>query len=217
MMDDKTLAGQLRCPSGEAGHEVGKAMNEHNRDMNQLAIRLLVVEHGHSIWEIGPGIGAFVPLIFERAQDIKYTGLDISRDMISEASARNQKLIESGKARWVLGSTENIPFEDNLFDRIVTVNTLYFLQPPQEHIREVKRVLKPGGKLILCIGSKQYMQQMPFTVHGFTLYSREEAHDLLKQCGLEIENCVIKQTEVTGLTDEPIAKETLCFIARKPQ
>lgn len=215
-MDDKTLAAQLRCPSGEMGLEVGKAMNEHNHDMNELAIQTLNPQSGEHILEIGPGNGAFVNEIFKRQDDIHYSALDISADMIAVAEQFNASLIQAGKAKWHLGSSDHIPHEDNYFDKIMTVNTLYFMEPVEKHLAEIFRVLKPGGNLILCFGSSRYMEKMPFTAHGFNLYTKESAQACVTAAGFEIVDISVNQSVVTGLTEEPVHKETICMVAEKP-
>jgi ubiquinone/menaquinone biosynthesis C-methylase UbiE len=216
-MDDKTLAAQLRCPSGEEGLEVGKAMNEHNRDMNELAIQTLNPQKGDRILEIGPGNGAFVQEIFKSQDDIHYSALDISGEMIKVAEQFNATFIKAGKANWHLGSSDKMPFEENYFDKIMTVNTLYFMDPVEKHLAEMYQVLKPGGKLILCFGNRRYMEKMPFTAHGFNLYTKDSAQAFVTAAGFEIVDVSTHKSVVSGLTEEPINKETICMVAEKPK
>ena len=80
-------------------------------------------------------------------------------------------------------SVEKLPFDDDSFNAICTINTLYFWPDARECCKETQRVLKPGGKIYIGIRSKEEAQKLPSTQYGFTLYEKDEAIALLENAG----------------------------------
>jgi ubiquinone/menaquinone biosynthesis C-methylase UbiE len=99
-----------------------------------------------SLLEIGMGNGFFVRNILEIDDTVSYTGLDFSVDMISESTRLNEEFIENGRAQFQLGEASNIPFPDNSFDKIFTINTIYFWEDPEKVLSEFKRVIETNRK-----------------------------------------------------------------------
>jgi ubiquinone/menaquinone biosynthesis C-methylase UbiE len=179
----KAIASQLGKPDGEDGIKTGKWMNQGNAEMNRDAIRVLHPSANNNILEIGMGNGFFAGEIVSIHPSIKYTGLDFSATMVNEAIKLNQQWIESGQVRFLLGAAGAMDFPDNSFDKIFTVNTLYFWENPPKTLADLKKILQPGGQLIIAIRPKQQAEKYPFTKHGFTLYSKEDLVDLLTTGG----------------------------------
>lgn len=182
-MDEATLqlmASQLRKPEGAVGIETGLQMNQANRYMNLSSIEALAAKAGDNILEIGMGNGEFVEKILGGEPSIRYTGSDYSETMIEEATKRNATLVQQGQAKFVLSTADALPFADSTFDKMMGVNTIYFWNPDKE-LRELHRVIKPGGRLVLGIRERAIMENFPFTNFGFTLYSPEEISAVLER------------------------------------
>ncbi len=211
--DWKHIAGQLRCPSGANATETGKRMNEGNERMNHAAIDFLSWHDNDHVLEIGPGNGAFVPLMLSKAADIRYHGVDHSPEMIAEATALNEETVASGTTHFRQGGSDNLPFPDHTFDKIITVNTIYFWENPLSHLAEIKRTLKPGGLLCLALRSKSFMEAIPFTVYGFNMYAAEDIKNLLADAGFHIKKNTYHQEESMSITGESIPKDFLIFVA----
>ncbi|NIO19378.1 MAG: methyltransferase domain-containing protein [Candidatus Aenigmarchaeota archaeon] len=76
-------------------------------------------------------------------------GIDISEDMVNKTQ-KNMELVGLKNVEVILGHADNLPFEDNFFD-VVASNGIYNLSPDKEKVlREVLRVLKPGGRTVFC-------------------------------------------------------------------
>jgi ubiquinone/menaquinone biosynthesis C-methylase UbiE len=94
----------------------------------------------------GPGQLAF----YLAGAGFKVTGIDISPGMVARAE---QKALQDGlSCDFQTGDAENLPFEDNTFDVVVTRNLVWTLPDPQAAIREWHRVLKPNGRIIISDG-----------------------------------------------------------------
>jgi SAM-dependent methyltransferase len=76
-----------------------------------------------------------------------------------------------------------LPFAEHTFDKICTVNTIYFWDEPLASLQEIKRVLKNDGRLVIGIRSADKMKQLPVTQYNFRLYNPEAVRDLLVEAG----------------------------------
>jgi ubiquinone/menaquinone biosynthesis C-methylase UbiE len=204
--DLKNIARQLSCPEGEHGIKTGEMMHANNIGMTNAAIDSLDIQNGETVLEIGHGNGGHIAQLLSKAQNLNYFGADISATIIAEAKKINQDFITNGKVNFKLTDGNNLPFENHQFDKIFTVNTIYFWTKPSEYLNEIKRTLKPNGVLTLCFADKSFMENLPFTAYGFTLYEVEKVKELLKEAGFTIKEIVKKLEQVQSKTDEQIER-----------
>ncbi|KFF01840.1 class I SAM-dependent methyltransferase [Chryseobacterium luteum] len=175
----KILAQNLANPQGEKGIEIGEMMNATNISMTLESIRTLLIEDDENILEIGHGNAGHLKNILNRAQNLKYTGVDISETMHNEAKRLNKNF--ESQAGFVLYEGKKLPFEDKTFDKIFTVNTVYFWENPVEFLNEIYRVLKRDGIFVLTFGQRKFMETLPFTEYNFTMYSNSEMEELVAE------------------------------------
>ncbi len=123
-MTPRFIARQLSHPSGLMGAVIRFLMNRHNARMNAFAVRQLKLEPTDHVLEIGFGGGLTLPLLLDAAAFV--AGLDRSNDVIAWAKRRFSGQIESGLANFQQGDVEALPFAASAFDKICTVNTIYF-------------------------------------------------------------------------------------------
>ncbi len=162
-----------------------KKMNENNAGIiRETLLRLQPVKHAE-VLEIGPGNASHLKQVLALATGISYTGIDISETMLEQAHALNAAHLK--RASFRLGDGVNLPFEDGRFHTIFTVNTFYFWANPSQQLAEIKRVLRPGGRFVLSMGSKRFMENLPFTAFEFRLYNEPEVEALLREQGLTVE------------------------------
>ena len=173
------IASQLRKPEGEDGIKTGESMNQGNKFMNLQTIDIVNPSANDRILEVGMGNGWFVREILERLPTIHYTGFDYSPLMVQEAKRINAEWIERQRAEFVLGDVSSLPFPDHSFNKIFTVNTIYFWKNNAGVLKEFRRILKTGGLLIIAIRPKHQMKNYPFTKYGFTMYSNPELKEML--------------------------------------
>jgi len=108
------------------------------------------LKEGEVVLDVGCGAGLD---IYFYAKDVgisgRVYGLDISQDMVDKATSNMNKVgIKNVEVK--CGHSDNLPFEDNFFN-VVTSNGIYNLSPDKEKVmREVFRVLKPGGRTVFC-------------------------------------------------------------------
>lgn len=211
----QAIAANLRKPAGEMGKQVGEKMNEGNKYINESSIEALHPDAGDRILEVGMGNGYFVKDIVSKANDITYTGCDFSPMMIKESERINASLIRERKASFILTEANHLPFENNSFDKILTVNTMYFWDDPSTTLAEFSRVLKPKGLLVVGIRPKSTMQYLPFVKYGFTMYTREDAVQLLSENGFTVTGYIERIEPPQKMNGQDVNMQTLIIKATR--
>lgn len=211
----KDFAAQLRKPVGEFGLVVGEKMNKGNVHMNRFTIEALAVAPGDTILEIGMGNGFFVKDILDVHPSVTYAGCDYSELMVQESIKLNSGFINEGRAQFFTTAANKLPFKSETFNKVFTVNTLYFWDDYDAVFNEIKRVLKPTGELIISIRPKSLMQYYPFVQYGFTMFSAEEAKDLLLKNGFAVTSTIEREEPEQILNGEDIKLATLIITSRK--
>jgi SAM-dependent methyltransferase len=108
--------------------------------------------------------------------------------MIGVAERRNRRLIENGLVKVISAATDRMPFADASFDKVMAMHTLYFWDPAEPHLREIARVLAPGGTFVLGFRPAEDQAiavQLPAPV--YRLRTTDEVERSLASCHFEIE------------------------------
>ncbi|GAA6766638.1 class I SAM-dependent methyltransferase [Flavobacterium sp. CGRL1] len=211
----QAIASQLKHPSGEKGIEMGNMMNETNINMTKHSIQNLNISNENRILELGHGNAGHVEFLFEQAKKIKYYGLEMSELMFQEARQINRNFVSQKQAFFSLYDGNTIPFEDGLFDKIFTVNTIYFWQKPEELLSEIYRVLKANGNFCLTFAEEDFMKKLPFTQFEFELYSTEKAQELIKKSDFKIVYTETQTEKVKSKTGELVDRAFTTIVLEK--
>ena len=197
--DHKALAAQLRCPSGVTGEKTAENMFRANGNMIRETIDVLGIRSAANVLEIGFGNARHLPYLLEQAPGVMYYGLDVSDLMVEQASANNTDAVKSGTAHFykVTGDAA-FNFPSAHFNYSFSVNAVYFWQLPIEHIKEIHRVLKPGGKLALAFVPEAFARTLPFTRHGFSLYSPQAIENMFVATGFGQPACLEYEEKIMG-------------------
>jgi len=125
-----------------------------DRGWRKKAIALIRAQSQPRILDIASGTG---DLAIEMAQQIKgarVTGLDLAPEMLRIGRQKAQKKQLSSSITFVEGDAENLPFQDNTFEVITVAFGVRNFEQPEKGLKEMNRVLKPGGQLIILEFSK---------------------------------------------------------------
>ena len=171
-------AAQLRKPHGAGAEAIAAYMRDLNRALYEHVVKLLLPANQKQLLELGFGEGIVPEMLHRQHKTIDYTGIDFSEEMVNMATANNIL-----GARFLLGEVAQMPFESNVIDVCFGINVVYFWEHPEREFAEIMRVLKPGGLMMLGYRPKTYMQAIPFTQFGFTLYETAELENLLVKHG----------------------------------
>ena len=178
------IARQLAAPTGLFGRLItARWLERANREMNRVTLDCLGLSANDRLLEIGFGSGYLLAQVLRQRQCTYVAGVDLSQDMVDAVQRRLRKHVERGEADIRLGNIGQLPFPDGHFTRLCSVNTLYFWRDTAAALRECRRVLQPGGKIVLCFNTKQSMQAWPGHQYGFTLYELAEVQNMLADAG----------------------------------
>ncbi len=180
---ERQIGRQLNTPKGFWGMLVGKWMNVINQEMYVEAYKLLDLTSNDNLLEIGFGNGAFIKEMIHKIAPGKYTGADISETMIKYARQKNKSLIRFGSVKLLKSNANNLPFDNGSFNKVLTVNTIYFWEEPESVMEEIKRVLKPGGKFVVALNTKEAMEGSEYVKEKFKLYDKEQVKILFRNSG----------------------------------
>ncbi len=153
---------QLATPEGRGGRLVGRLMVWLNRTPNQRAIDELAPRPGESILEVGFGPGDGLREILRCAPGCRLAGIDKSPQMLAMAGKRSRRALAEGHLDLRVGSTERLPWPDASFDAVLAVNVAYFFDEAGLTMRELTRVLNPGGRLVIYVTDRETMRRWPF-------------------------------------------------------
>jgi SAM-dependent methyltransferase len=151
---------RLSLPTGDKRATLGHPSQIWTRGLErrlQLLRRYVPLE-GKRILDMGCGVGAFVRRLGEYSGEVY--GTDIDREHVAEGT---QEVPNLG-----LAVCEAVPFADNTFDVIILHEVLEHVTDDQQTLREAKRVLAPGGRVIIFCPNRLY----PFETHGIFVGKR---------------------------------------------
>lgn len=184
LISKKFLAAQLCQPSGLFGKFImADSLNKHNEKMNHFAVERLDIQPTDKVLDIGFGGGVTIEEMLKTIDTGKIYGVDFSQVMVEQAKHKFKPEIESDKVSIEFGDVKQLPFTECTFNKICTVNTIYFWDEPLANLKEIKRVLKSDGKLVIGIRSADKMKELPVTQYNFRLYNPEAVKDLLVKAG----------------------------------
>lgn len=136
-------------PNG-ASWTVGCKRNELGaRKISKLGLNQILVEPNAIILDIGCGGGRDVKTLAKIAIDGKVYGIDYSEVSVELAKKHTKTIIDAGRAEIQHASVSSLPFEEDFFDLVTGIEAYYFWPDLNNDLKEIYRVLKPGGTLAL--------------------------------------------------------------------
>lgn len=213
--DPEFIAKQLRRPSGDFASDIGKKMNQVNEPLFDLVLDIMQPEDNNVILEIGFGTGKFFNRLFDRANGLQVSGIDFSEAMVVAAEEHNPETISSGRLNLKRSSSNAIPFADQTFDKVFCNMVVYFWNQPGPHLKEIRRVLKPGGTFLTGIRTRESMLVFPFVEYGFNLYSTEEWKEILDQSGFTVKETHKRSDPELDFKGNKLRLESCCIVADK--
>lgn len=182
-----SLMNQCSKPSGWLGKMNLWRMNRHHSKLTEWGLTHVSVQRRDTILDVGCGGGKTVARLAAMASEGKTYGIDYSETSVAASQKMNRKAIASGRVEILLGSVSLLPFPGQSFDLVTAVETHYYWPDLNGDMKEVLRVLKPGGALIIIAeaykgGKYAQLARNLEKLQGimrFTLLSASEHHELL--------------------------------------
>jgi ubiquinone/menaquinone biosynthesis C-methylase UbiE len=150
---------------------------------NGLALAALDLKPSDRVLEVGFGHGRTLERATSSLTLGFVAGVDRSEEMARMATRRCRRLVRKGKVGITVADSERLPFPNQRFDKALSVHTVYFWTNPTGHLREIRRVLRNAGRLVLACRSKEdnAAEDFPDTVYMF--YTADELSRLLQESG----------------------------------
>ena len=145
------IRSQFMRPRGFVGWLAGweMALRSSNRQRNVWAVGLLGVEPTDRVLEIGFGPGLAIRELSRRATHGLVYGVDHSAVMVRQATRRNAAAVRAGRVELRLGSAEQLPAFTEPFDKVLVVNNLGMWHEPDEGLKALYRLMRPGGRIAI--------------------------------------------------------------------
>ncbi len=183
-VDFNKLSQQLRCPFGDDAEEMAENMFQTNSNIITTTIKQLKLKANDRVLEVGFANGKHLPSLMEQADNIHYQGVEISADMVTQATVNNQTLVDNQQAKFIqVVENEPLPFAPATFDKIFSANTVYFWHKPQVLINELYQLLTEGGQLAISFIGKEFAEKMPIDQSIFNFYHADEVVSFMEQAG----------------------------------
>jgi len=178
------VAGQLRKPSGLFGRlVVARILNRSNAPMNELTLKLLALAPDDRVLEVGFGGGDLIDRMARQTTRGRIAGADFSPEMTALCARRFAALVRAERLELRCASVDAVPYGDGEFTKACSVNTVYFWPDPRAALGEIRRTLRPGGRLVVAFNPPATARKLPYTRYGFTLYEPEQVRALLEDAG----------------------------------
>lgn len=140
---------QCQKPTGWLGRFTLWRMNASHSRLTDWGLAHIPVEKHHTILDVGCGGGRTVSKLAALATQGKVYGIDFSADSVAVSKKTNSRWIDTDRVEIRQGSVSQLPFPDSMFDLITAVETHFWWPNLPSDMREIFRVLKPGGTLII--------------------------------------------------------------------
>jgi len=143
------VASQCRKPSSFLGRRLARAMNLSHSKLTEWGLSHVEVGRAFTILDVGCGGGRTIETLASMAPDGKVSGVDYSAASAAVARERNAASIAKGQVDIQQASVSKLPFPDARFDLVTAVETHYYWPDLPRDLREIMRVLAPGGTLLI--------------------------------------------------------------------
>lgn len=173
-------------PQGAAGKLLIASMNIFHTPVSLWGMSHLDLAGDEKILDIGCGGGINLSRFLKKVPRGHVTGIDLSPDCVNYSFVRNRDAIAEGRCSVYEGSAELLPFGANHFDIITAFETIYFWPDLPSTLKEIKRVLKPGGTFLIVNEADGYGfldNLYPKIIKDMTVYKTEELSSILTKAG----------------------------------
>ncbi len=204
--------GQFRKPIGWLGRWLLRAMNKGHSGVTDWGLSHFAIPHDGAILDVGCGGGRTIAKLAAASGSGRVCGLDCSAESVRVAAKTNAEMIRAGRVEIREGSVSQIPYASDTFDLVTAVETIYFWPDLPADVKEVWRVVRPGGLFAnICEVYKgapaamSKMMEKHASKERMNVLTPEEHQALLAGAGF---------VEIQAFTDAP--RGWVCAMGRKP-
>lgn len=122
---------------------------DHREENLAFVERLAELGARGSILDLGTGPGHIPVLVVERLPGVTVTAIDLSREMLLRAERHREASAHRDRLRFLVGDVKKVDYRDASFDTVYSSSVLHHIPDPRDLLREMKRLVRPGGCLLL--------------------------------------------------------------------
>lgn len=166
----------------EAGR--GEEMREEHLDIAQKMIAQMSFAPDDKILDVGCGAGWLAGLLVDKVPRGQFVGMDVADEMVGRA---RKAYAERINVMFIVASVDDIPWDDNFFNKAISVESAYYWPDLAQGVREIFRVLQSGGMVWILVNlykenvyAHSWAEKLAVPVH---ILSGEEWCGLLAQAG----------------------------------
>ncbi len=178
------IGSQFGDPHGFVGKVCCIIMNVINKRMYLKVVDEVRLSGGEKLLDIGYGNGYLLQKLYKKAKAELY-GIDISEDMKTQAENRCKNAKSDGRLFLRVGDCCDLPYDDEMFSAVTSVNTVYFWSDTVKGLSEIRRTLKTGGSFYNIVYTKEFLDKLSYTKKGFRKFSPEELTELGRKSGFD--------------------------------
>ncbi|EMA55042.1 MULTISPECIES: class I SAM-dependent methyltransferase [Halococcus] len=162
-----------------------RGMEERHWHTAKHVLARIPVEAGDRVLDLGCGSGYAGRALRETA-DVRSYGLDGAPEMVTNAASYTDDPVVG----FLVGDFEHLPFADDSLDHAVTMEAFYYANDPRAALRELRRVLRPGGTFYCAVN---YFEESVHTVGweenvgvAMTRWEMAEYRDAFREAGFHV-------------------------------
>lgn len=177
------FSNQARKPSGFFGRYIVSRMFENgNAVLNTFVFETMDLRKDDIVLEIGFGPGKLIHRMAGVTESGRIDGVDFSDAMHTVARKRNLADIRNERVALIKGDFDKMDFQPAAYNKICSVNTIYFWPDPAKTADRIYTLLKPGGRLVLGLKIKKELEKQSLSREVFHLYESDEILNILTGC-----------------------------------
>ena len=140
---------QYQKPAGWRGRLTLRRMNVSHSELTDWGLAQVAVESSYTVLDVGCGGGRTLSKLAAMAAKGKVYGVDFAEASVAASQRNNSRLIKAGRVDVRHGSVSQLPFAENMFNLVTAVETHFWWPNLDGDVREVFRVVKPGGSFVV--------------------------------------------------------------------
>jgi len=204
------LMRQVRKPHRWIGRPFLWIMNQTHSALTDWGLEHVAIEKDFTILDVGCGGGRTIQKLAALASAGSVYGIDYASGSVAASRTKNAELIKAGRVEIDQASVSQLPFADARFDLVTAVETQYYWPDLVNDMKEIRRTLKPGGRLIVIAetfsgGRFDNVKGSVMALLGSNALSEERQRELFSGAGFDEVQTFIEKS-----------KGWICVVGRKP-
>ncbi len=194
-------------PTGIGGKIMLNMMNKGHATLTEWALSNTDILDNYTILDAGCGGGANIKRMLNKCTSGIVKGIDYSELSVAKSKELNNEAIQNNQCEIIHGNILKTPFDNNTFDLITAIETIYFWPDIQNAFKEMYRILKPEGRFLICNELSGENKLLPAfwqkLIKGMNMYRNHEITNMLADAGFIYSKTFTKY------------KNWVCFTAEK--